>query len=79
MFLVPLLGAANSWRDWWAEGLSATPFWRTAIARFAWPIHATELPRSLLERFVGGDRERLIAALRFLSPITTRRRFMSAG
>jgi hypothetical protein len=32
---------------------------------------AVDLPRDLLDRFPGNARDRLIALLRFLSPLTT--------
>ena len=60
------------WRAWWREILPATPFWRAARARFARPVDKAKLPASLLERFGDDERDRLIAALRFLSPLTTR-------
>ena len=36
------------------------------------PVAATQLPMSLLDRFgAGDDRDRLIAMLRFIAPVTT--------
>lgn len=60
------------WRTWWREVFVETAFWKAAAGRFDWPVSAKHLPASLLERFGGDARERLVAALRFLSPITTR-------
>lgn len=60
------------WSVWWRAAFAATTFWKAAAGRFAPPppaIHA--LPHSLLERFGGGARDRLVAAIRFLSPLTT--------
>jgi hypothetical protein len=37
------------------------------------PVDHERLPASLLERFAGDCAERLIALLRFLSPLTERR------
>jgi len=67
------------WRAWWQQTLPTTSFWRGARARFVRPIDASELPRSLLASFAGGERDHLIAALRFLSPLTTRQRSTRAG
>ena len=38
---------------------------------FVPPVVASRLPLTLLDRFEGEDRDRLVAGLRFLSPITT--------
>ena len=58
------------WRRWWLETFRATAFWKAEQGRFATAIEASGLPVSLLERFEGGWKERLIAALRFLSPLS---------
>ena len=58
------------WRRWWKETLPQGPFWRGAKGRFAEPVEAGDLPGALLERFGGDARTRLVALLRFLSPIT---------
>jgi hypothetical protein len=59
------------WRQWWCEELIATPFWRAASSHLMPPVEHTELPASLLERFAGTPIERLISALRWISPITS--------
>jgi hypothetical protein len=59
------------WRRWWLETFPATPTWEAGRGRFAPAVVEALLPQSLLERFAGDDRERLAAALRFLSPVTT--------
>jgi hypothetical protein len=59
------------WRRWWLEVFAATPCWTTGRGRFLPPVASRRLPLSLLERFGGDERERLTAALRFLSPVTT--------
>lgn len=59
------------WRAWWTETLVDTPFWRTAAGRFMPPPARLELPAALLERFAGAALDRLLALLRWLSPITT--------
>lgn len=59
------------WRRWWLETFTVIPTWRAGRGRFVPPVVAARLPQSLLERFAGDDQERLTAALRFLSPVTT--------
>ncbi len=66
------------WRKWWCEQLIATAFWRAASSRFMPPLEHTALPASLLERFTGAARDRLIAALRWIAPITTESAAMHA-
>lgn len=59
------------WRRWWREAFATSRFWRAAAGRFGTPIARALLPLSLLERFAGDTRERLVATLRFVGPITT--------
>ncbi len=59
------------WRQWWCAELIATAFWRAAASRLMPPVEHRELPASLLERFAGAARDRLISALRFIAPLTT--------
>lgn len=61
------------WRRWWGETFVTSPFWQGAKGRFAPPVEPRALPASLLERF-GADhaRDRLVALLRFLAPLTAR-------
>ena len=58
------------WRRWWLERFAACSFWTAARGRFATPVETARLPASLLECFAGDERERLLAALRFLGPIS---------
>ena len=58
------------WRSWWRRIFTATPFWRIARARFMPPVDPALLPASLIERFDGDGAEPLVAALRFICPIT---------
>lgn len=58
------------WRAWWRNGFCETPFWKIASARFVPPVVVAELPLALLERFDGECEARLLAALRFVGPIT---------
>ena len=61
------------WRDWWQSSMPRTSFWSEHGARFMPPVAAERLPASLLERFGGNDeRNRMVATLRFLSPLSTR-------
>lgn len=60
------------WRRWWLEVFAGSPFWKAASARFMPPVDGEALPGSLLERFSAADAGgRLIALLRFLSPMST--------
>lgn len=59
------------WARWWREHFPTTRLWRAGRARFATPVDEATLPRSLLGRFAGDDRGRVVAALRFLLPLTT--------
>ena len=60
------------WRDWWRDDFVETAFWKSARARFSPPVDAEALPASILKRFRGDDRDRLVAVLRFLVPLSTR-------
>jgi hypothetical protein len=59
------------WRRWWREAFATSRFWRGAAGRFGTPIARELLPLSLLDRFAGAVRDRLVATLRLLGPITT--------
>lgn len=59
------------WRRWWCEAFVATPFWRAAAAKLVPPVEQVQLPASLLERFAGAVRDRLVSLLHFIAPITT--------
>ena len=59
------------WRRWWGTVFAESAFWTAAAGRFARPPERGRLPASLLECFGGDERERLVALLRFLAPITT--------
>jgi hypothetical protein len=67
------------WHVWWRETFVASPFWRGAQGRFMPPVGSEALPASLLERFAGDERTRLLHALAFLAPLTTRRADRRAG
>jgi hypothetical protein len=59
------------WRRWWRRLFPQHSFWRAVRGWFRTPVDTGELPASLLARFAGDVRSRVIAALRFLAPITT--------
>lgn len=59
------------WRAWWQESFAASPFWQASRGRFDTPVVTEQMPLSLLDRFAGDERDRLISMLRFLAPITT--------
>lgn len=66
------------WRGWWSEVFTETDFWRGSGAQLMPPVATMELPASLLERFAGELRERLVALLRWVLPITGGRRVSHA-
>lgn len=59
------------WRRWWLETFAFSPTWESGRGRFVPPVVPARLPHDLLERFVGGEEERLTATLRFVSPVMT--------
>lgn len=62
------------WRRWWGRQFPRSAYWRAARGYFPGPISEVDLPFSLVEVFgvARGERERLMALLRWLSPVTTR-------
>jgi hypothetical protein len=64
------------WRKWWLETLAKSPFWKAAQASFLPLVCEATLPLYLCQRFGVWSLERLVALLKFLSPLTTR---FSAG
>jgi hypothetical protein len=58
------------WRRWWHDTFTASSFWRIGRAALMPSVDQDRLPASLLERFAGSAKERLIALLRFIAPIT---------
>ncbi len=59
------------WRSWWLDVFAEGSFWKAKRGSFIPPAGGERLPQSMLERFLGSDRERLSALLRFIAPITT--------
>lgn len=60
------------WCAWWRTTFVKSAFFRAVRGRYVPAIDQAGLPASLLERFSGSDREKLISALEFLSPLSTR-------
>jgi hypothetical protein len=59
------------WRQWWLDSFVRSSFWKTARARFMPPLCEPTLPFSLWLSFELEERQRLLAVLEFLRPITT--------
>jgi hypothetical protein len=59
------------WRQWWLERFVGSSFWKAARARFMPLLSERTLPLSLWLRFQLEGRDRLLAVLQFLRPITT--------
>lgn len=61
------------WCRWWRETFPLTRFWQSVCERFMPPVTIGRLPQSLLERFeASAMTERLVQALRFIAPLSTR-------
>lgn len=68
------------WRHWWREDFVASAFWKAAKARFTPPLDPSSLPRSLCESFHGEQRrDRLLALLEFLAPLSTSPAWQALG
>ena len=59
------------WRQWWLDNFVRSRFWKAARARFMPPLCEQTLPLSLALSFEVQRRDRLLALLEFLAPITT--------
>jgi hypothetical protein len=61
------------WQRWWREAFLESRFWQATRGRFATPVAAAALPESLLAAFSGlaQPSERVLAVLRWLSPVTS--------
>ena len=59
------------WRQWWLDNFVRSSFWKAARGRFVPAVCERRLPSSLWSRFELGGRDRLLAVLEFLRPITT--------
>ena len=59
------------WRQWWLDNFVRSSFWKAARARFMPLVCEQTLPWSLWLSFKLEERDRLLAVLQFLRPITT--------
>ena len=59
------------WRQWWLDNFVRSSFWKAGRARFMPPLCEQTLPLSLWLSFELQERDRLLAVLQFLRPITT--------
>jgi hypothetical protein len=59
------------WRRWWRETFARSPCWKQLRGLLPVPVAATALPDGVLDALVGSERERLIALLKLLLPLTT--------
>jgi hypothetical protein len=59
------------WRQWWLDTFVRGTFWKAARARFMPVLCEQTLPWSLWLRFELKERDRLLAVLEFLAPITS--------
>ena len=58
------------WRQWWLENFVRSAFWKEARARFMPLLDEITLPRSLLQAFGLPWCAQLLAALKYLAPLT---------
>jgi hypothetical protein len=61
------------WCAWWRRDFPGSRLWQSVRERFSTPVCLAQLPQSLLERFQASTCAlRLVALLRFISPLSTR-------
>lgn len=67
------LRTLRRWIRWWRETFAASRFWLARQGLFSRPVASQALPSSLLLAFdgLGEVRARVLAMLRFLTPITS--------
>jgi hypothetical protein len=58
------------WRQWWLDNFVRSSFWKAARSRFMPPLCEKTLPLSLCLSFEVPQRDRLLALLQFLAPVT---------
>lgn len=59
------------WRSWWQTTFAESTFFVVARGFLRDPVSGSALPLMLLDRFAGSAGEKLLALLRFVSPVTT--------
>jgi len=60
------------WRQWWQATFPRTAVWVATRGLLSRQVEETRLPGSLLDRLLGTVRERVVALLRLISPLTSR-------
>jgi len=58
------------WRRWWHEAVRSSELWRRVRGRLGVDLDERRLPMSILESMTGPPRDRLIATLRLLAPLS---------
>jgi len=58
------------WLVWWCQTVPATSWWRELRGRLASAVDVLRLPATLLDRFGGGERERVEKLLVELGPLS---------
>jgi hypothetical protein len=61
------------WQGWWQAVFPQTAVWATTRGLLGRPVEEERLPESLLDRLLGTVRERVVAMLRLIGPLTRRR------
>jgi hypothetical protein len=59
------------WHRWWRGAFVRTAFWKAARARCVPTVEEGGLPRTVVECFTGDGLASVVAAMRFLRPLTT--------
>ncbi len=60
------------WQRWWREVFASTPWWRGVRGQFVPALDTTQLPASLLARFVAAEpAQRVLEMLCFLAPLSS--------
>jgi hypothetical protein len=60
------------WRRWWQSTFPRTAVWTATRGLLGRPVEEERLPRSLLDRLLGTVRDRVVAFLRLVSPLSRR-------
>jgi hypothetical protein len=58
------------WRGWWKEVFAASVLWTEVRIRFVARCSPESIPRWLLQHFAPLNRDRIVALLRFLAPVS---------
>lgn len=60
------------WRRWWQAAFPRSAVWVAARGLLGRPVEEERLPQSLLDRLLGTVRDRVVAFLRLIGPLTRR-------